>query len=538
MDSDSDELTAAITAQVEEWSSNSNECFTIELVRSDGSQAATFQPEFTYPIFGEQESIFGYRDLAITLKFAAHDLRPQLSVIYSEKFKELGEVKPTDIEEALKEFLPEEAFGDQTSEDAVLNGNGAEFKPPGERIHSYSRDGKRYEVWCASLANEAAKQLLENMEILVPMFIEGGTMLQLEQDWTTQRWKLFLLYEISPTTSADCSPYCLIGYATSYRVFTFPDRQKPLQSDLDMLIPTTQSVLDFLPPPELDPNEFAPTAMPGNISSPLDLPSRERLSQFLIFPPWQNAGHGQELYNKIYTHLTKPSNIREFTVEDPNEAFDDLRDHCDLVYLRSHVPEFTALRINTNLPADKLRPDTHIPTDLIVPLETRELIRAKTKLMPRQLDRLVEMHTLSFIPPISRSRNRITRKEKTSGENDKAYFFWRLYVKQRLYVFNRDQLVQLERAERVERLEATVDSVVEGYVKCLERVERREKAGAAAGVGVAGGETVEGATAPKGRLGKRRVIEEDEEDAEDSKMQEAVKEKIVAVNGHKKARME
>ena len=546
MEMDADpEFTAEIKKQVEEWSSNSNECFTIDISRGDGSAAATFQPDFTYPIFGEEEAIFGYQDLLINLSFASHNLKPHLAVSYSEKFKQLGEVQPTDIHEALRDFLPEAAFSNKTVTEALQDEQAAEFTPPGERVHEYSRAGHKYEIWCASLSDPAARQLLENMQILVPMFIEGGTMLQLEYDWTTQRWKLFLLYELRPKSDAGStySQYSLLGYGTSYRVATLPDRHNPLQSDVDLFFPSNQSLYDFLPPPESNTVPNTPTAMPGNITSPLDLPSRERLSQFLILPPYQGAGHGQELYNTMYTYLTKQENVREFTVEDPNEAFDDLRDLCDLLYLRAQVPEFAALRINTNIPPDQLRSTLDIPTNLIVPLSVRQKIRQQTKIMPRQFDRLVEMHTLSFIPPLNRSRSRITRKEKASNESDKAYYFWRLYVKQRLYIFNRDQLAQLEREERVEKLEGALDSVLEAYAKMIERVEKREK-----GMGIAnenGSPAVGGASSgtPRRRLGKRKIIDEAEEDDEDEDegaegVGEDTRESVVAINGHKKARVE
>ncbi|KAI7690972.1 hypothetical protein KC353_g19223, partial [Hortaea werneckii] len=278
------------------------------------------------------------------------------------------------------------------------------------------------------------------------------------------------------------------GYGTSYRVFAFPDRTKPTQPDLDAFSDPLENILN------------APDSNPLTTTTPLDLPSRERLSQFLILPPYQGAGHGQTLYTTMYTTLTKPPNILEFTVEDPNEAFDDLRDLCDLQYLRTHNPTFASLRINPNIPPDHLKPSQHIPVHLIVPGSVREQLQRETKIMPRQFDRLVEMHTLSFIPPLHRSRNRITRKEKSTNEWDRTFFFWRLYVKQRLYVFNRDQLVQAEREERVERLEAALDGVLEGYGKVLERVDR----------GDGEGEKV------RPRVRKRKVVgDEDEEDDEE-----------------------
>lgn len=468
VEEEDDELTQEIEAQVNEWSSNSNECFTVKLVRSDGSVAASFQPEYTYAMFGDEEAIFGYQDLSIDLTFRAHDLEPQLEVSFGKIFEAQGEVRPTDIEEALKDFLPKSAFINNKS-----LSDECDFQPPGEKIHTYKRGGKTYETWCASLSDKKAKRLLENMQILIPMFIDGGRLLELEQSWTASRWKVFLVYEVDQKPADKVSPYSLIGYGTSYRSFTFPDRLKAVQ--FDDFSPSSQPLEFFMPAPDGKCNELS---NPPDFDSPLDLPSRERISQFLMLPPFHGAGHGQELYNTIYKHLTAPDNVRELTVEDPNEKFDDLRDFCDLLYLRQNMPDFAALRIHTDIPEEKMKPDVNIPTELIVPAEVRKQVMRETKIMPRQFDRLVEMHTLSFIPPTYRSRSRLTQKEKAKNPHDKAYFFWRLYVKQRLYIFNADQLKQVEHAERVEKLESALDSVLEAYSEMIEKVEAKEKSDA------------------------------------------------------------
>lgn len=515
MDED-DELTRAIEEQVNEWSSNSNEALTIQLVRGDGSISVSAHPEFTYAIFGDEEAIFGYQDLDITLSFRAHDLEPKFDVKYSKKFEEQGGVRASDITLGLSQFMPESTFDGQPFEAPQ-----ADFKPPGEKIREYTRAGRVFEIWCASLADPLAKQMLENMQILAPLYIDGGSVLELEQDWTTERWKLFLVYEVDQKAGPKNSPYALAGYGTSYRSFTFPEREKAAQSDI--FSPSSQSIDDFLSAPD------GQSTLLGNIAdfeSPLDLPSRERLSQFLILPPYQAAGHGHELYNAMYKHLTSPKNVREFTVEDPNDAFDDLRDRCDLIHLRANVPEFAALRINTDVPTEKLGRDSLIPVDVIVPLEVRDRISRDAKIMPRQFDRLVEMHTLSFIPQANRSRSRITRKEKTINADDRAYFFWRLYVKQRLYVFNRDQLAQVEHEERVEKLEAALDSVLEKYDELMEAVEAREKANQ---------EDEQTPSSTKTPKRKRKIVEEDDEDDDEEPGAEQ-ESNAPSTNGHKKTK--
>lgn len=91
-------------------STNANEALDISFVQA-GSNApktlSTFHPQFTYPIFGEEERIFGYQGLRISLRFAAHDLRPNLEISYDKKFKPVGDTEATDIEETLKEWTPE-----------------------------------------------------------------------------------------------------------------------------------------------------------------------------------------------------------------------------------------------------------------------------------------------------------------------------------------------------------------------------------------------------------------------------------------------
>ncbi|WPH02803.1 acyl-CoA N-acyltransferase [Acrodontium crateriforme] len=495
-----DELTREIEAQVNEWSTNSTECMNIELVRGDGSIDSSFQPEFTYPIFGDEEAIFGYRDLSITVSFAAHNLRPHVEVKHGKVFPAQGEVRPTDIQAALADFLPKIAFAKKSRDEALRDENASQFIPPGERIHTYTREGETYHIFCANLSDPNARELLQNVEALVPMFIEGGTALELSHDWTAQRWNVFFVYREDPQEAPTPlqSQYALVGYGTSYRFLSLPNRENPSQSDIDLFSSKNESIDSILP---------QSGSLSKTVKSPLDLPSRERLSQFLILPPFQKAGHGQELYHTMYKHLSGPANIREFVVEDPNEAFDDLRDVCDLLYLRAHSPTFASLRIQTNIPEASLASNKPIPTDLIVPIEARKKIQAESKILPRQFDRLVEMHTLSFIPAMHRSRKRITKREKSSNEHDRAYFFWRLYAKQRLYIFNRDQLIQIEHAERIEKLEAALDGVVEGYLMLLDKVTQREESG-----------HTMGGLAQNAKLAnrKRKVIEEDGDDDAES----------------------
>jgi histone acetyltransferase 1 len=90
-------------------SSDSNEAIEISLViQDDGAAKAlhTFNPKFTYSIFGDEESIFGYKGLKVSIRYHACDMRPSVKITWDKKFKTVGEVEPLDVKAALEEYLP------------------------------------------------------------------------------------------------------------------------------------------------------------------------------------------------------------------------------------------------------------------------------------------------------------------------------------------------------------------------------------------------------------------------------------------------
>ena len=97
-------------------STNANEALGISFVQAGSSSGgggsalttlSTFHPRFTYPIFGDEERIFGYWGLKIHLRFAAHDLVPNIQISYERKFKQVGDTKATDLLETLREWVPQ-----------------------------------------------------------------------------------------------------------------------------------------------------------------------------------------------------------------------------------------------------------------------------------------------------------------------------------------------------------------------------------------------------------------------------------------------
>jgi histone acetyltransferase 1 len=437
----------------------------------------------------------------MSLSLAAHNLRPHMDISWTEQFPQLGDIKASDIRGALQDFIPESAFATESRAEALADLDAESFTPPGTRVHSYTHEGLKYEIWKASLSDAGAREIMENAQVLVPIFIEGGTILELDEPWVAARWTLFILYQVDQK-QPDTSPYTFIGFSTSYRVFTLPDRQKYAESD-HVLSQRSESDMDAIL------RRWNPEAMDedtDDIKTPLQLPSRERISQFLIIPTHQGSGHGARLYNTVFTNLITPDNVYELTVEDPNEAFDDMRDICDLLWLRKNSGDFASLKIETQIDSAKLKMTENIPVDDIVSGDAKARIKKTSKIMPRQLGRLIEMETYSKIPKLNRSVNRISRKEKSTNEMDRAYYFWRLYVKQRLIIANLDTLAQLDREERIERLEATVENIQVDYDRLLELARTRTRS--------VGNQT--GSNKGSSKRKKKVVVESDEgeDDAE------------------------
>ncbi|KAL0070550.1 histone acetyltransferase 1 [Marasmius tenuissimus] len=390
-----------------------------------------FSPTFTYPIYGEEETIYGYSGLRIDLKFTSGSLINYLSVKWDEKLK----AKTVDnVEQSLLEFLPpdiereEEVFNKRVEEDAL------NFKPLGELVHSYTRPSPRskgkgklklegnvinpesedavvYEVYHARRDTPGFWDYHRRMQIFVPLYIEAGSYIQEDED----AWDFFVLYEKRKRVgSPQKSTYHFMGYSSLYNFYYYPEK------------------------------------------------TRLRLSQFVIIQPYQRASHGSELYRAIYNYTLAQPNIGELTVEDPAEAFEDLRDKNDLKMLLSDE-QFMKEAFGDDAVSHgggrvgKVGRATRPKKGKIGPPVERgwaEKWRLKLKIAGRQFSRLIEMLIQMHLDPL----------------DERAVKAYRLQVKERLYRFNFEALMQIEKEERMEHLQQTFQNVEDDYRRILELV--------------------------------------------------------------------
>ncbi|KAF5331153.1 hypothetical protein D9619_006050 [Psilocybe cf. subviscida] len=423
-----------------DWTYDSNEALSLSLVRAsedkevlgDEENYEGFNPTFTYPIFGEEEKIYGYRDLSIDLRFASGSLQQYLSVSFSEKLPSTSTVD--DVEGTLKKFIPEGYYTDEAEFQKRVEEDATTFRPPGQLIHSYTRaapnsssKGKRkrdnnqpldplsedvveYEVYHATWDTPGFRDYHRRMQIFILLYIEAGSYINEDED----TWEFALLFEKRKRKDPNhTTTYHFIGYSSLYPFYYYPER------------------------------------------------IRLRLSQFVVPSPFQRHGHGSELYKAIYQYISRSPHIAELTVEDPAEAFEDLRDKNDLQMLlanerfmeegfgpdEARKPARKTGRVSTA--GEKLA----VPGKMGPPVDKAwaEKWRKDLKMAGRQFQRLIEMLILLHLDPSDKATLRA----------------FRLQVKERLYRFNFEILAQLDEEEKYEKLQETFESVREDYHRIL-----------------------------------------------------------------------
>ncbi|KZS98869.1 histone acetyltransferase type B [Sistotremastrum niveocremeum HHB9708] len=394
-----------------------------QLGEGEESELEIFNPSFTYPIFGNEEKIYGYKGLSIQLHFASGSLAQYLNVSYKSKIKARAAID--DVEGTLYKFIPPDYYKSETEFLKRVAKDAVEFKPLGNLIHTYTRrkrsgddeelvkngdnesDEKRtFEVYHVSphttWETPGFREYHRRMQIFILLYIEGGSYIQEDED----RWEFVVLYEKKKTQREDgqtLESYHFVGYSSLYPFWFYEDK------------------------------------------------TRLRLSQFVVLPPYQKQGHGSALYNAIYANIVSRETVAELTVEDPSEAFEDLRDKNDLLMLLKHeqfnLEGFGPGEKDGVKKKGKLGPPADKPWV--------EKWRRDLKIAGRQFARLVEMLILRSLDPLDAQARR-------------AY---RLQVKERLYRFNYEQLIQLEKEERLEKLEETFQNVHEDYQRLLALVD-------------------------------------------------------------------
>eukprot|EP00466_Bigelowiella_natans_P003014 jgi/Bigna1/131015/aug1.13_g5723 len=274
-----------------------NDVMRIEFVSNSKDSKDTFGPEFTHQIFDqgeEPEYIFGYKDLAINIRFTGPGLHLIVELKYSEKHDDADEILPR-LQKAL---LPSWDAKDKDSERGFSKSFPAFLMTAGEfdaameadKSFTLSKNVKLLEPYTNSFAVfQPCVASVKNIpmfhhlfQFLPLLYIDAASAI----DVTDENWETIMVFE---KTSDNGLKFA--GFTTLYR-FT-----------------ETKTL---------------------------------RLSQILILPPYRKKGLGGLLVKSAYEHCTSLG-MERLEVETPiSESFQKLLSKIDYSrFLRSNLYDIT-----------------------------------------------------------------------------------------------------------------------------------------------------------------------------------------------------
>ncbi|XP_063231534.1 histone acetyltransferase type B catalytic subunit [Bacillus rossius redtenbacheri] len=279
-------MIAIAKSAVNSFVTDSNEALELKLVRDVSdleNETTTFKPEMSHQIFGESESIFGYRDLKIKLYYTAAKLTTYLGISYSEVVdpKKCEGIEPDDVGKLIAEKLQP---GFHTNLDDFCNdlAKDVNFTPFGQLERSFKTKGnensppKCYEVYFCDITNPGFASFHERLQTFILWYIDAASFIDVDDE----NWRFFVMYE--KYLQGGSARHAVVGYMSLYQYFAYP------------------------------------------------LNIRPRISQMLVLPPFQGRGLGTELLRTVYQHYVAEPSVLDITVEDPSERFQRLRDFVDV----------------------------------------------------------------------------------------------------------------------------------------------------------------------------------------------------------------
>ncbi|CAB3403195.1 unnamed protein product [Caenorhabditis bovis] len=265
------------------WTTDALEALKLTFIHNinDLESAPRYQPGFVYQHFGENETIFGYEDLEVTVNYTDVSLYIYPEVRYKLKYKGDEDLKADDIVQLLKEQLPNDQLNMLVESKAEFHNHLIKqkaFKPFGELIRKYEGNGQKFEVFKITEGSPEFDAYLARAQTLALWYIEAAQY----TDQSDEAWMHYFVYEVCDNGEGDGSKYRkFAGYSSIYRYYAYPDKIRP------------------------------------------------KIAQLLLLPKYRSAGNGARLLQSIYQDLWATPKVLDIAVEDPGDLFQLLRDYVD-----------------------------------------------------------------------------------------------------------------------------------------------------------------------------------------------------------------
>jgi len=266
------------------YKASANDVIHFKLVRKESDvidENNVFKPDMSHQLFGDSESIFGYKDLRVDMYCTAGRMITYVNISYSDKItpQKYDGVSADDVLRTLAGKLQPGFLSNRDEFISVIDRDQS-FRPFGELIHSYditsvNGDEKKFEVYFVSVVDAGWREYHERIQPFLLFYVDAASYIDVDDD----KWNYYVVYE--KYCYDNSYRYAFVGYVTVYNYYAYPERIRP------------------------------------------------RISQVLVLPPFQRQGHGSQLLQCFYNRCYALLEILDITVEDPSEGFQRMRDCVD-----------------------------------------------------------------------------------------------------------------------------------------------------------------------------------------------------------------
>ncbi|XP_066901057.1 histone acetyltransferase type B catalytic subunit-like [Halyomorpha halys] len=307
-----------------------------------------FRPQMCHQIFGDDESIYGFKNLTIKLYYKADSLQVYCGFDYEAK---LPGIEVSDLMRKVKTHYEFDII--ENLQDFEILVNTEKVSPYGSLIGEFQdHEMKLYEIYYCTNSTPSFINFHQRLQTFLLWFIDAASYVDMDDSG----WNFFVVFE--KYHCGDEIRYSVVGYASVYDYYAYPEHIRP------------------------------------------------RISQVLILPPYQSKGLCMKLLFSLYNHyLAEKSNILDFTVEDPSEEFQRVRDCVDCKrVLEKDIINHQKLVTETRV---KLIEDMHI----ICKINKKQARRVYEILKLKYLNRLNEQEFTNYRVEIKRRLNQPYQKQ-------------------------------------------------------------------------------------------------------------------------------
>lgn len=161
----------------------------------DNDTAKSFRPEFAHQIFGENECIFGYKDLKIRIFYTAGPLNIYLGTKYSSKIDEVNSdgLKADEITSNISKLLTTGCYYTNIDEFLAKLDKEESFHPFGEKLYSWNIEhdnrSRTYEIYECNIKTPGFLAFHARLQTFLLWFVDAASYIDIEDpQWMFLVW--------------------------------------------------------------------------------------------------------------------------------------------------------------------------------------------------------------------------------------------------------------------------------------------------------------------------------------------------------------